>query len=117
MVWLDPNQLSVLFVSVIDSFESPAAPALVEQPEIGESSCSWAGDVTNSMRTKVRKKIEEKGEEEKRVGCDEEREEHISLACLESGSEQEFLLQAADLRYCSPRDGSYACRTLVPPHL
>ena len=82
MVWLDPNYFSVLLVSIIDSSEAPAAAALVEQPEIGESSCTRAGDVTNSMRTEVRKKIEEKGKEEKRVGCQEEREKHISLAWL-----------------------------------
>lgn len=89
MVRLNPNQLSVLLVSVIDSSESPAAAALVEQPEIGESSCGRAGDVTESMRTKVRKKIEEKGEEEKGVGREEEREKHISLACLASNAGQE----------------------------
>ena len=86
MVRLNTNQLSVLLVSVIDSSESPAASALVEQPEIGEGSCARAGNITNSMRTKVRKKIEQKREQKERVGCDEEREKHISLACLECGS-------------------------------
>ena len=84
MVWLDTDQLPVLLMSVIDSSVSPASSALVEQPEIGESSYPRTGDVTNSMRTKVRKEIEEKREEKERVGRDEEREKHISLACLET---------------------------------
>ena len=101
MVWLDTDQLSVLLVSVIDSSESPAAPALVEQPKVGESSCARTGDVTKSTRTKVRKKIEEKRKEEERVGRDEEREKHISLACLERGSNTRIsgILQAAECRY------------------
>ena len=91
MVWLDPNQLSVLLVGIIDRFESPATPALIKQPEVGESSSARAGDVTNSMGAKVRKKIEEKGEEEKRGGCEEEGEKHVSFTCLELGSEPECL--------------------------
>lgn len=59
MVRLDANQLPILPMCMINSFEASATPALVQKPEIGESGCSRARDVTNRMRAYIRKEIVE----------------------------------------------------------
>jgi len=37
MVWLNPNQLSVFLVRIVDGKISSASATLPEEPEIGES--------------------------------------------------------------------------------
>ena len=59
VVWLDANQLPILLMCIVNSFEALTTPALIQKPEIGERGRARAGDVTNGMRADVRKEIEE----------------------------------------------------------
>ena len=80
VIRLDAHKLAIFLVGFMNSFEASATTALVQQPEVGESGKRRTRNVTYGMGPNVGEEVVEKGEKEKRVGCEEEREIHFGLA-------------------------------------
>ena len=45
MIWLDPDQLSILRMGIIDTQISLSLPSLQQQPQIRELCCEWSRDI------------------------------------------------------------------------
>lgn len=69
VIGLNANQRPVFLMSFVDCYKASTATALIKEPQVGECSYSWAGDVTYGMRADVRQEIEEEGQEKQSVRC------------------------------------------------
>ena len=77
---LDPQQLAVLLMEIMDRTIPLAPSTLVEQPQIAEARREWRRDVVQIPSLQVRQDVEGDGNEEEGVRREEEREDHLASA-------------------------------------